>query len=174
MHALKTLAFAYDSLEDRILSIVNLEHPQPWTCWLTRRLTLATLHETAKFMERTSALVQRAAAEFRAEITAFERDAAMSSTAHAVKILPRSGVKAAATTARADRLTIACQADKFRFELQDNNGEGVAGLMERAELQRILRMLEDETHKAGWIVKSGGRAETPEIKEDAAPGLVRH
>jgi hypothetical protein len=175
MHPLQTLAFTYDVPEDRILGIVNLEQDQPWACWLTRRLTLATLHEVGQFVVSTSALTQQAAPEFRAEIGAFEREAAMASTAKAVKNVAFAGRTTCASAARrADRLTITAQADKFRIELYDSNGDAAGAVIGRADLQRILHMLDNEARKAGWIDAANVQPIDPGTNIARAPGAVRH
>ncbi len=51
----------------------------------------------------------------------------------------------------AERLTIAQQANGFQFELRGQGDDGAAGLVKRAELQRMLQMLQAEIAKAGWI-----------------------
>jgi hypothetical protein len=78
---LKSITFAYDTREDRILAAVNPGHPDAWSCWLTRRLALALLERTGEFLASTSSLVQRASADHRGEILAFEQDAAIARTA---------------------------------------------------------------------------------------------
>jgi hypothetical protein len=52
----------------------------------------------------------------------------------------------------AQRLTISSQGDNFRVVLHGKSGGGVAGVLARAELQRILQMLQAEIAKAGWLV----------------------
>ena len=81
MPVLKTITFAYRALEDRVLAAVNLGHPDAWSCWLTRRLSLALLERADKLLASTSALASRAAPGYREELAAFEQDAAMAATA---------------------------------------------------------------------------------------------
>jgi hypothetical protein len=47
--------------------------------------------------------------------------------------------------------TITQQGQDFCFELTGDRGGGAMGMVLRPELQRILRMLEGEVIKAGWV-----------------------
>src|SRR5580704_12852997 len=127
MHLLNSVAFAYDSREDRILAAVNPGDPQTWACWLTRRLALAVLAQTQKFLDSTCAMAQQTTAEFRREVIAFERDAAIAATAKAIKRAPAKIVRTIASTAElAERLTISRRADKFQIELHGEKGGAAA------------------------------------------------
>ena len=109
---LKSITFAYDTRQDRILAAINPGHPEAWSCWLTRRLVLALLENAGEFLASTSALVQRAPADFRGDFIAFERDAAMATTAGALSNTPANILKSSATAAElAERLTISDQTD---------------------------------------------------------------
>jgi hypothetical protein len=173
-YRLQTLAFAYDLHEDRILAIVNPEQ-QPWACWVTRRLALATLHETGKFIVKTSPLARHAAPAFRAEISAFEREAAMANTAKSVRNVPFAGSSTYVSAARrADRLTITSHADKFKIELFDSKGDAAGAVIGRADLQRIMQMLDYEVRKAGWIDIVNVQPIAPGTDTGRSPGWVRH
>src|SRR5262249_34725761 len=76
MLALKSITFAYRPREDRVLAAVNLGQAEPWSCWLTRRLSLAMLERAQKFLASTSPLAQRTTPDHRTELAAFERGAA--------------------------------------------------------------------------------------------------
>ena len=89
MLVLKTVTFLYRKREDRILAALNAGQPEAWSCWLTRRLALLMLERAAELLARTSALAQRAPADVRSELVAFERDAAMVNTAKGLS-LPRA------------------------------------------------------------------------------------
>src|SRR5258708_4487038 len=65
---LKSITFAYDPREDRVLAVVNPGHPLTWSCWLTRRLVLSLLDNGGTFLASTSTLIQRAAPEAHAEV----------------------------------------------------------------------------------------------------------
>jgi hypothetical protein len=174
VRVLTSVAFNYETREDRVLAAINPGHPEAWSCWLTRRLVLALLERAAKFLASTSALAQRAPADFRGELVTFERDAAMATTAKALTPTPPAVFKSSATAAElAERLTISSQGDSFRVELHGEKGGGAAGMLARAELQRILQMLQAEVAKAGWLdtpVKSPAAPAT----EETGPKPVRH
>ena len=90
---LKSITFAYDPREDRVLAVVNPGHPPTWSCWLTRRLVLSLLENATKFLANTSTLVKRAAPEARREVVAFEREAAVVKTAPAMSVTPPEVLK---------------------------------------------------------------------------------
>src|ERR1019366_2469199 len=72
---LKSITFVYEAREDRVLAAINSGKPEAWSCWLTRRLALVLLKRAVNLLASTSALVQRAPADIRGELIAFERDA---------------------------------------------------------------------------------------------------
>lgn len=152
LRGIKTLTFVYVPREDRIMTAVNAGHAEAWSCWLTRRLALAVLDRAATYLASTSALAQRAPAELRDELTAFERDAGIAKTAAAMSVTPPGVLKQSETVAElADRLIIVQHGDGFRLELRGQSEEGAAGLFKRAELQRVLQMLQFEASRAGWL-----------------------
>jgi hypothetical protein len=57
----------------------------------------------------------------------------------------------AAAAELADRMTIAQQGQGFRLELYGDKGGEAKGVVARAELQRILRMLEAEVGRGAWV-----------------------
>lgn len=170
MRTLKTITFVYDTREDRVLAAINAGLPEAWSCWLTRRVALALLDRAAELVTNTSALAQRAPAELRSESIAFERDAAIASTARRMSSTPRDVLKSSATAAvLAERLTITNQGDRLRLELHGQGGDGAAGTLSRAELQRVLQMLQTIVAKAGWLempakTQSAPAAATSEAK----------
>jgi hypothetical protein len=169
MPVLTSIAISYEAQEDRVLAIINPGHPEAWSCWLTRRLVLAVIERAPKFLASTSPLAQRAPGDYRGELVAFERDAALVTTAKAVTVTPSEVLKSSATAAElAERLTISNQGDGFRVELRGYRGGGAVGVMTRAELQRMLRMLEDMVQKAGWANPA------PPIAEATSTKPVRH
>jgi hypothetical protein len=174
VRVLTSVTFVYDTREDRILTAVNAGHPEAWSCWLTRRLTLALLERAAEYLSSTSALAQRAPADFRGEFVAFERDAAIAKTADAMSNTPTDVLKSSATGAElAERLTISNQGDRFRLELHGQSGEGAAGAPTRAEFQRILQMLQAEVAKAGWLATPAKSQPAP-ATDATAPKPIRH
>ena len=174
MRVLTSVTFVYDTREDRILAAINAGHAEAWSCWLTRRVVLALLERTAQFLASTSALAQRAPSDFRGEFVAFERDAAIATTAKAMSNTPAEVLKSSATAAElAERLTIANQGDGFRLELYGQSGAGAAGTPTRAELQRILQMLQAEAAKAGWL-GTPAKSQSAPAPATTDPKPVRH
>lgn len=175
MHALTSVTFVYNTREDRILTAVNAGHPEAWSCWLTRRLTLALLERAAEFVASTSTLAQRAPAGFRGEFVAFEREAAIAKTAGAMSNTSAEVLKSSATVADlVERLTISNQGDRFRLELHGQSGGGAVGAPTRAELQRILQMLQAEVAKAGWLAVPAKSQATPATTDATTPKPIRH
>jgi hypothetical protein len=152
LRALKTVTFLYAPQEDRIAAAINAGAPDAWSCWLTRRLALAVLERAAQYLASTSNLAQRAPAELRGEAIAFEREAAIANTQTAMSRTPPEVLKSSAVAAElAERLTISREQDAFRLELRGQSGQGVAGLVKRDELQRVLQMLHGVAAQAGWL-----------------------
>lgn len=152
MRALKAINFSYVATEDRILAAINPGGPDAWSCWLTRRVVLALLDRAAQFLASTSALMQQAPAGTRGELATFEREAALASTERAMSDTPAEVLKIGASAAElVERLTISSQADGFQVELRGEKGGSAAGLFARAELQRLLQMLQISVAKADWL-----------------------
>lgn len=170
----RNITFAYVPREDRILAAVNAGFRDAWSCWLTRRLTLAVIERTTQYIAGSSDLAQRAPSEFRSEAVAFERDAAIAETARAMSTTPADVVQATASWAElAERLTIAQQADGYRLELHGQSGDMATGLLKRPELQRLLQMLQIEVAKAGWLAAAAKPQPAPApAAPDAKP--ARH
>jgi len=173
LRALKTITFFYVPQEDRIAGAINAGHPDAWSCWLTRRLALAVLERTTDYVANTSSLAQRAPAQLRGEAIAFEREAAIAKTAPAMSQTAPEILKSSTVAAElAERLTIAREQDAFRLELRGQSGNGVAGVVKREELQRILQMLLAVVAQAGWLVAPG--ASGPAAAAAADPKPARH
>ena len=172
MPVLKTITFAYRALEDRVLAAVNLGHPDAWSCWLTRRLSLALLERAGKLLVSSSPLASRAAPGYREELAAFEQDAAMAATAKGMSPTPRDALNASAPGAElAVKLTITPQGERLRIELAGDRGGTATGLLLRADFQRILRMLEVEVLRGKWVMVT--EAPGPAQQTDA-PKPARH
>jgi len=174
VRTLTSITFVYEPREDRIAAAINAAHADAWSCWLTRRVALALLERAPEFLTNTSELAQRAPAEFRGEALAFERDAAIAKTAGAMSVTPPEILKSRASAAElAERLSIAPQGDRFRLELQGQSGDGAVGMLTRAELQRILQMLQGVVVKAGWLgMPAKMQAAAPAAATDPKP--ARH
>jgi hypothetical protein len=175
LRALTTVTFVYDQREDRIAAAINAGRPEAWSCWLTRRLALALLERAAGYLNKTSDLANQAPAELRQEFAAFEREAALASTAGAMTKTPAEILKSSADGAElADRLTISRNGKGgFKFELLGQAGEGAIGLLTRDEMQRMLQMLSSVVAKAGWVALLQ-RPQTAAPVMAAAPKPVRH
>jgi hypothetical protein len=171
---LRSINFSYVVGEDRILANVNPGDPEAWSCWLTRRLVLALFEHTEKFLASTSNLVKRVPTSARCELIAFEREAAMAITAKAMSMTPADVINMSASLADlAERLTISSQANKIRIELRGKGGGVAAGLLSRAELQRILQMLQVEVARAGWLGTPAKPSSVP-ATEEKGPKPLRH
>jgi hypothetical protein len=174
VQVLATVTFVYAMREDRILAAINPGRPDAWSCWLTRRVVLAMLDQVAELLAKTSALAQRAPAEIRGEIVAFERDAAMAKTAERMTQTPADALNASATAAElVDRLSITNLGDNFRVELHGISGGGAVGVLARVGLQRILQMLQDEVAKAGWLA-TPAKPQPVQAAEEPGPKPIRH
>jgi hypothetical protein len=161
MRALKTITFIYVPKEDRIAAAVNAGHPDACSYWLTRRATLTLLKRAPEFLTSTSDLAQRAPVELRGDVADFERDAAIAQTAGAMTKTPPEVLKSSAASPElAERLTISPQGGRFQFMLCGLSGEGAAGTLTRAELQRIFQMIQEVVAKAGWLVTTAESATT--------------
>jgi hypothetical protein len=174
LRTLTTLTFVYVPREDRVVAAINAGHADPWSCWLTRRLALAVLERTAQYLQSKSDLTQRASANLRTEMIAFERDAAIAKTASAMSTTPPAILKQSATAAElADRLTITPAGEGFRLELLGLDGAGAAAVFKPAELQRMLQMLQAEVVKAGWLSSATNPQASP-APVAADPKPFRH
>jgi hypothetical protein len=169
MPLLRTVTFSYKSREDRVLAAVNIGQPDAWSCWITRRLALAIIEGSAKFLASTSPLAKRAASTHQRELAEFERESAMASTAKGMSV-PSSGALEASTAAAelAERLTITQQGERFRVELWGDRAGNAIGMVTRPELQRIIGMLQVEGEKAKWT------SSAEPIVQAAAPKAVHH
>jgi hypothetical protein len=171
VRVLKSVTFAYKTREDRILAAINPGAAEAWSCWLTRRLVLALLERAAEFLASTSTLAQRAPAGVRGEVAAFEREAAIVKTARSMSHTPANVISTSATAAElAERLTITNQGETMRLELHGESGGGAAAVMARAELQRILQMLQVEVARAGWSAAPVKAPAPPAAEAGQKPG----
>ena len=174
MRALKTITFVYKRREDRILAAINFGKPEAWSCWLTRRLVLLLLDRAAHLLANTSSLARRAPVDVRSELVAFEREAAIAETAEAMSPTPSEVLKTSDAVAElVERLTISARGEYFQVELRGETGDGAAASVKRAELQRILQMLQTEVAKGDWLGLTHKPPAAP-ANEEAPPKPARH
>jgi hypothetical protein len=175
LRTLTTVTFVYDPREDRIAAAINAGRSDAWSCWLTRRLALALLEQASGYLNKTSDLARQAPAEMRKEFAAFEREAALASTAGAMSKTPAEILKLSAGAAElADRLTISRHSKGgFKLEWLGQSGDGAVGLLTRDEMQRMLQMLGGVVAQAGWVALPPKPQAAPSVAADA-PKPVRH
>lgn len=112
------------------------------------------LEKATEILTKTSALIQRTPVESRAEIVAFDHDAAIAKTANRMSLIPAEALNASAAAAElVDRVFITEQKDNFRVEIRGVKGSAAAGVLRRVGFQRIMQMLQEEVAKAGWLVE---------------------
>jgi hypothetical protein len=151
--SLKTVAFAYDACQDRILAIINGSGPEGWACWLTRKLVLQVLQAVPSYIATSSPLAARVPADHQLELAKFEREAAIASTSASMIATPAEPIQRSAVAAElATRLTISTQGEGFCIDLQGQGGGRAVGPVGRSDLQRILQMLEHEGARAEWLI----------------------
>ena len=174
MIPLRSITFHYESQQDRILAAINVEEGNRWSCWLTRRMTLAALDQIRKLVERTSELGKKADTASRPDVFAFEREAALVNSSSAVRSTPRGALKISSTTTEcANRITVAYVRQKFRLEIEGSSSELARALIDRPLFQRIICALEDEVVKADWVMAREPHAiGVPGI--DSNTGSLRH
>jgi hypothetical protein len=152
VHTLKALALAFDAAQDRILAVVNPAGLDSWSFWFTRRLVLQVLGRLPSALEATSPVTKQAPAEYRADVLEFERQAALATTAKAMTQTDPSTIRMNAASAElASGLSISEQGGGFRVDIRGERGGQAAGVLGRAELQRILQMLHEEATKGAWL-----------------------
>ena len=135
---------------------------------------LSLLENGTKFLANTSPLVKRAAPEARREIVAFEREAAVVKTAPAMSVTPPEVLKTNVAAAElVHQVTLTQQGERIRMELRGVAGGGSQAGLARADLQRILQMLQAEVVKAAWSAGSAASAPTS-LSNEPAPKPARH
>ena len=173
MPVLKTITFAYRALEDRVLAAVNLGHPDAWSCWLTRRLSLALLERAGKLLvEQFSARkscgsrLPRRACRIRTGCgNGGDRQGNVTNSAGCAQCVgARCRARREADNHPARR-TFAHRAGRRPRWHHDT------GLLLRADFQRILRMLEAEVLRGKWVMVT--EAPGPAQQTDA-PKPARH
>ena len=103
-------------------------------------------------LEKTSPLAKQAPSAIRSDLVAFEKEAAIASTASFMTQTPPDIMRVNAEAAElAVKVTLTGQGDVYRLELQGERGGGAGGNLQRMELQRILQMVEEEAGKGQWL-----------------------
>jgi hypothetical protein len=169
MHSLKSVAPKYDPGEDRVLLAINAGREDAWSCWLTRRMALGALDRLNQYLNQTSAITARTPLEYRTEVAAMERQAAVARMQKSISSLPKKQlVTAAASGELATGLRLKPQAKGFLLEISGREGGQARGLVSRAELQTILLLIEQEASKAGWLPVAP-QPPTQELERQEAP-----
>jgi hypothetical protein len=137
-------------------------------------LTLGLLARLPATLADTSAVMKQAPAEYRGDLAAFEREAALASTAGAMGRTDDAVLKTNAIVAElAVAVRISDRGDGFRLELLGDRGGQAAGMLGRAMLQRVLQMIYAEAAKAYWL-GTPGKPPKSTGAETEAPKPIRH
>ena len=148
VHALKSVTPHYDAVEDRILLAINAGQEDAWACWLTRRMALGMLGRLNPYLDQTSAMAAKTPLEYRAEVVAMERQAAVAKTQMALsKVEGEKLAPLSAVGELAHELKLIPQGEGFLLLLTGHEGGQTQGALSRAELQTILLMIEQEVAK---------------------------
>jgi hypothetical protein len=151
VHALKSVTPRYDAVEDRILLAINAGQDDAWACWLTRRMALGVLGRLNQYLDQTSAMAAKTPLEYRAEVVAMERQAAVAKTQKALsRVAGEQLAPLSAVGELAHELKLTPQDEGFLLSLKGHEGGQAQGTISRAELQTILLVIEQEVAKAGW------------------------
>ena len=174
MREWKSVAFAYDVRQDRVLAAVNAGKPDSWSGWMIRRLAMALLERTEKLLADTLALAQQAPAEIRDDLVAFERDAALAQTEQGLHQTSTDIVNASKTTAElVEQAIVSKRGRNFRFELKGESGDGAGAVMSRADIRRVMQMLHAQILKSDWL-QMPAKAVEARAAPQAAPKPARH
>ena len=147
----QSLTFAYDAAEDRIAAVTDVNASPGPSFWLTRRMTLAFLHQASEHLEQTSAVAAHATADHRADVIAFEQEAALAATRNAISSSNEQALAHAKTRAvRASSIGLHPRGEQLRLVLKAD-GASASSEWSRPLLLRILKTLESEVEKAGWL-----------------------
>ena len=151
VHALKSVTPRYDAVEDRILLAINAGQDDAWACWLTRRMALGMLGRLNQYLDQTSAMAAKTPLEYRAEVVAMERQAAVATTQKTLSRTPEKQLAPLSSIGElAHELKLTPQDEGFLLSLTGREGGQAQGVVSRAELQTILLLIEQEVIKAGW------------------------
>jgi hypothetical protein len=166
MQPLSSITLRYDGNEDRILVAINAGSPDGRGYWLTRRLALSFIEAANPYLERLSPIVSKTPAELRGELAAMEREVALASTQGALARAPAAALESASRIAElAFELDVSVEPRGFRLRFRGRKGGESSIGYSRAELQRIVHMLEQEAAKAGWRERTPVAALSSDCKE---------
>jgi hypothetical protein len=70
-------------------------------------------------------------------------------------------------------VTISNQKDSFRLDLLGESGAGASGVLTRAEMQRVLQMLQTVVAKAGWLAEPT-KSQAPPTADSIGPKPFRN
>lgn len=160
MRQLSSITLHYDVDEDRILVAIDAGSADAHGYWLTRRLALNFIAAAIPYLDRMSPVVGKTPAELHGELATMEREVALASTQGAVSQTSPAALERASVAAElAVELNISREQQQFRLRFRGRKGGEAAVGCSRAELQRIVHMLEQEAAKAGW--REGPPVATP-------------
>ena len=151
MQPLNSITLHYDANEDRLLVAINAGSVDACGYWLTRRLALNLIQVANPYLDRMSPVVSKTPTALRGELATMEREVALASTQENVSQTPTAALESASVTAElALELNITQEQQGFRLKFRGRKGRETAVGCLRAELQRVIHMLEQEVVKAGW------------------------
>jgi hypothetical protein len=151
MQPLNSITLHYDVNEDRLLVALNAGSAGAIGYWLTRRLTLNVIAAANPYLDRMSPVASKTPTALRGELATMEREVALASTQGSVSHTPPTALESAGVSADlAVELNIAGEGQGFRLRFRGRKGSEAAVGCLRAELQRVIHMLEQEALKAGW------------------------
>ena len=151
MQSLNSITLHYDANEDRLLVVINAGSADFCGYWLTRRLALNVIEAANPYLNRMSPVVNKTPTALRGELATMEREVALASTQESLSQTPTAALESASVTAElAVELTISLEQRGFRLKFRGRKGGEAAVGCSRAELQRVVHMMEQEVAKASW------------------------
>ena len=151
MQRLNSITLHYDANEDRILVAINAGPADANGYWLTRRLALNFIETANPYLARMSPAVSKTPTALRGELATMERQVALARTQQSVSQTPTAALGRASVAAElVVALNVTQEGQGFRLKFRGGKGRETAVGCSKAELQRIIHMLEQEVAKAGW------------------------
>ncbi len=151
MQPKNSITLHYDANEDRILVAINAGSADTNGYWLTRRLALSFIEAANPYLDRMSPAVSKTPTALRGELATMERQVALARTQQSVSQTPAAALERASVAAElVVALDVTQEGQGFRLKFRGGKGRETAVGCLRAELQRIIHMLEQEVAKAGW------------------------